>query len=89
MSLERGIALEQLRREADAAAQQALRAVIGHMVNHGARNLFLESKYTTAERLLDLIDEELAAQQGNDPEAPDYFGLFTCEAEARAAFGDR
>jgi hypothetical protein len=57
--------------------------------HNGARHPVLDARYVAAERLLDMVDEQIAAEQAGDAQAPDYFGIFTCEAEARAAFGDR
>jgi hypothetical protein len=78
-----------LRQHANAAAQEALRALVDHRIRHGEWQPMLAARYRAAERLVDMIDERIEAQQVEDPEAPDYFAAWTCEAVARAAFGDR
>lgn len=82
-----------LRRQANEAAQEALRDVVSFYVKHpGRRNVLLEDTYRAAERVLDAIDEfetaANAASQATDPEAPDYFLLFT-ESEMRLMDGNR
>ena len=78
-----------LRRQADEAAQDALRALVKTRTNTGRWDPYLEAKYRAAERLVDMIEATIECEQASDPGAPDYFGLFTTEAEARAAWGDR
>lgn len=81
--------MAELRRQANNAAQEALRNMVAYHSRHGVWNQYLVSRYHAAERLLDMVDEQIEAQQSADPAAPDYFGIFTSEAEARAAFGDK
>lgn len=93
---ERLTALEQLRTRAHAHAQQASADANAYFYRHGSRNGLLDEVYVANERIVDMVEAEIArevakrdAAQVADPEAPDYFGIFTSEAEARAAFGDR
>ena len=81
--------IEELRRQANDAAQEALRALVKHRMASGKWDPYLEAKYRAAERLVDMIEATIECEQASDPGAPDYFGLFTTEAEARAAWGDR
>jgi hypothetical protein len=81
--------LEALRRQANEAAQDALHEANAYYFRHGVRNRYLDSRYVAAERLLDMVEERIRDQQAGDPEGPDYFGIFTCEAEARGAYGDK
>lgn len=79
--------MAELRRQADEAAQSALRALVKYRISHGEWNSLLEARYHAAERLLDMIDEQIEAEQANDPQAPDYFRIFGSEAEAADWFG--
>lgn len=79
--------LEELRRQANETAQAALHAANEYLFRTGGRNTLLDARYTAAERLLDLIDAEIERQQTSDPGAPDYFGIFASEADARDWFG--
>jgi hypothetical protein len=81
--------IEELRRQANEAAQDALRALIKVRMATGRWDPYLEAKYHAAERLVDIIEATIEAEQVADPGAPDYFGIFDTEAEARAAWGDR
>lgn len=78
-----------LRRQADEAAQDALRALVKTRINTGRWDPYLEAKYRAAERLVDMIEATIEAEQASDSEAPDYFGIFTTEAEARLMDGNR
>ena len=51
-------------------------------------NQRLLARYLAAERALDQIDALIEQMQRNDPQAPDYFAVWS-EAEQRAAWGDR
>lgn len=79
--------MEQLRREADATAQAALHAANEFYFRTGARNSYLDARYTAAERLLDMIDAEIERMQRDDVGAPDYHRIFGSEAEAVDYFG--
>lgn len=81
--------MAELRRQANDAAQEALRNMVANHVRTGVWNQYLVSRYHAAERLVDMIDEQIEAEQAGDAQAPDYFGIFTSEAEARGAFGNK
>lgn len=89
---------DQLRHEADKAAQGALRDVVAYMFRHGGKpNPLLDDTYRAAERVVDAVDElEQAAQaaaQGADDGAPDFHAIYAegdlSESEKRFAWGDR
>ena len=80
--------IAELRRQADDAAQGALRDLIGNLIRTGAVNHMLAARYTAAERLVDMLDEQLEAEQLEDAGAPDYFGIYT-EGDVRADWGNR
>ena len=73
--------LEHLRHVADEEAQLALRAANDYLFRTGKRNTYLDARYTAAERLVDMIDDEIRRQQESDPGAPDYYRIFGSEAE--------
>ncbi len=83
----REVSLAILRREADTAAQLALRDMNAYVSRNGHRNNLLDARYTAAERLLDMIDAEIERMQVADAGAPDYHRIFGSEAEAADFFG--
>ena len=93
--------LGDLRTQANAEAQKALRAMNDYMSKHGERNAALDDAYSAAERVVDAIEElekHLAvALQVADDEAPDLTlaallaenAGYVSEIELRAIWGDR
>ncbi len=85
-----------LRTLANDEAQRALRSMNEHYIRTGKRDRSLDARYEAAERIVDAIDAYIAAEQVADPEAPDYFVMFTerdqqviTESELRLLAGDR
>jgi hypothetical protein len=81
--------IEELHRQANEAAQDALRALVKARITTGRWDPYLEAKYRAAERLVEMVEATIEAEQATDPGAPDYFGIFTTEAEARLMDGNR
>jgi hypothetical protein len=81
--------IAELRRRADEAAQDALRALVKALINTGRWDTYLEARYRAAERLVDMIEATIEAEQVADPQAPDYFGIRMTESEARLMDGNR
>jgi len=85
--------LEELRQQANEAAQRTMRDMVAYMVRHqGRRNPALEDAYRAAERVVDAVDElsdlvQVAAQAADD-EAPDYQAIYA-EGDLRAYWGNR
>jgi hypothetical protein len=81
--------IEELRRQAGDAAQDAMRQLITGRITTGKWNDYLAARYYAAERLVDMIDEVIQSEQIADPGAPDYFGRYSSESEARLMDGNR
>lgn len=81
--------IEELRRQANEAAQEAMHRLIERRFRTGTWDTYLTARYRAAERLVDMIDEVIESEQVTDPEAPDYFGRYADEAEARLMNGNR